>query len=99
MVAGEGRSKEGGDGGASGRAPLVSGRREEEKGGDDRRVTQPNKYLGVTWADRPPLQSGPSGGRVLHRPTELQMLTAEAITSRNLDLSEELASCLQYVTV
>ena len=23
------------------------------------------KYLGVTWADRPPLQSGPSGGRVL----------------------------------
>ena len=31
MVAGGGRSKEGGDGGASGRAPLVSGRREEEK--------------------------------------------------------------------
>ena len=31
MVVGEGRLKEGGDGGASGRAPLVSGRREEEK--------------------------------------------------------------------
>ena len=24
------------------------------------------KYLGGIWADRPPLQSGPSGGRVLH---------------------------------
>ena len=31
MVAGGGRSKEGGDGGASGRAELVSGRCEEKK--------------------------------------------------------------------
>ena len=35
MVAEGGRSKKGGDGGASGRAELVSGRREEEKEGDD----------------------------------------------------------------
>ena len=59
MVAGGGRSKEGGDSGASGRAPLATGRSEEEKrGGNDRRVLHPDKYLGVAWADRPPLPSG-----------------------------------------
>ena len=42
----EGGSKEGGDGGASGRAPLVSGRREEEKGGNDSRVPQEGKISG-----------------------------------------------------
>ena len=48
MVVGGGRLKEGGDGGASGRAPLVTGRsEEEEKGGNDRRVLHPDKYLGV----------------------------------------------------
>jgi len=46
MVARGGRSKEGGDGGASGRAELVSSRREEEKEGDDRRVPQKDKISG-----------------------------------------------------
>ena len=59
MVAGGGRSKEGDDGGASGRAPLVSDRWDEEEGGDDNQGPQPDKYLAVTWADHPPLQSGP----------------------------------------
>ena len=59
IVAGGGRSKEEGDGGASGRAPLVTGRsEEEEREGNDRRVLHPDKYLGVAWADRPPLPSG-----------------------------------------
>ena len=57
LVAGGGRSTKEGDDGASGRAPLVSGRREEERGGNDRRVLHPDKYLGVAWADRPPLPS------------------------------------------
>ena len=61
VVAGGGRSKEGGDGGASGRAPLVSDRWDEEEGGYDNRDPQLGKYLGVIWTDRPPLQSGPSG--------------------------------------
>ena len=64
MVARGGRSKEGGNGGASGRAELVSERWDEEEGGYDNCGLQPDKYLDVTWADRPPLQSGPSGGRV-----------------------------------
>ena len=58
MVAGGGRSTEGGDGGASGRAELVTDRWNEEEGGYDNRGPQPDKYLGVTWADRPPPQSG-----------------------------------------
>ena len=59
MVAGGGRSKEGGDGGASGRAPLATGRSEEEKRGEnDMQVLHSNKYLGVAWADLPPLPSG-----------------------------------------
>ena len=53
MVAGGGRSKEGGDGRASGRAELVSDRWDEEEGGDDNRSPQLDKYLGVSWADRP----------------------------------------------
>jgi hypothetical protein len=57
MVAGGGRSAEGGDGGASGRAELVTDRWNEE-GGYDNRGPQPDKYLGVIWADRPPPQSG-----------------------------------------
>ena len=40
----------------------VRRRKEDMTGGSHKEV----KYLGVTWADRPPLQSGPSGGRVLH---------------------------------
>jgi hypothetical protein len=58
MMAGGGRSKEGGDGGASRRAELVSNRWNEEKGGYDNRGPLPDKYLGVTWADRLPPQSG-----------------------------------------
>ena len=54
LVAGGGRSKEGGDGGASGRAELVSDRWNEEEGGYDNRGPQPDKYLGVTCADRLP---------------------------------------------
>ena len=38
MVVGGGRSTRGGDGGASGRAPLVSGRGGNEEGGDDDRA-------------------------------------------------------------
>jgi len=53
MLAGGGRSKKEGDGGASGRAPLVSGRREEGRGGYDRRVLHPDKYIWV-------LPGGPS---------------------------------------
>jgi len=60
MVTGGRRSKGGGDGGVSGRAPLVSDRWDEEEGGDDNRDPQSDKYLGVIWADCPPLQSGPS---------------------------------------
>ena len=37
------------------RAELVSGRWDEEEGGYDNRGPQLDKYLGVTWADRPPL--------------------------------------------
>ena len=53
MVAGGGRSKAGDDSGASGRAELVSGRWDEEKGGYDNRGPQLDKYLGVIWADCP----------------------------------------------
>ena len=60
MVAGGGRSKEGGDGGASGRAELVSGRCEEKEEEMTAGSHKGVKYRGVTWADRPPLQSGPS---------------------------------------
>ena len=42
-----------------------TGRWDEEEAGYDNLGPQPDKYLGVTWADRPLLQSGPSGGRVL----------------------------------
>ena len=61
LVARGGRSKEGGDGGASGRAELVTGRRmkkrkEDMSGGSHIQ----DKYLGVTLADRPPIPSGPS---------------------------------------
>ena len=48
MTAGGGRSKEEGDGGASGRAELVSDRWNEDERGDDNRGPQPDKYLGVT---------------------------------------------------
>ena len=41
MVAGGGRSTEGGDGGVSARAELASGRREEEKRRYERQVPQP----------------------------------------------------------
>ena len=46
MVAGGGRSTEGGDGGVSARAELASGRREEEKRRYDRRVPQPGQISG-----------------------------------------------------
>ena len=48
MVAGGGRSKEGGDGGASRRAELVSDRWEEEEGEMTARFHKEEKYLGVT---------------------------------------------------
>ena len=61
MVAGGGRSTEGGDGGASGRAPLVSGRRMKKKKEDMTGGSHiQDKYLGVTLADRPLIPSGPS---------------------------------------
>ena len=60
MMAGGGKSKEGGDGGASGRAPLVSGRCEEKK---EEMTAGSHNQINI-WvlplADRPPLQSGPS---------------------------------------
>ena len=59
----------GGDVGASTRAPLGSGRSEEEKrGGNDRWVLHPDKYLGVAWADRPPLPSELSARLDVTRP-------------------------------
>ena len=61
MVAGGGRSTEGGDGGASARAELVTGRRMKKRKED--MIGGPHnqdKYLGVTLADRPPIPSGPS---------------------------------------
>ena len=59
MVAGGGRSTEGGDGGASARAELVTGRRmkkrkEDMTGGSHNQ----DKYLGVILAERPPIPSG-----------------------------------------
>ena len=60
-MAGGGRSTKGGNDGASGRAPLVSGRRmkkskEDMTGGSHIQ----DKYLGVTLADRPPIPNRPS---------------------------------------
>ena len=61
LVAGGGRSTEGGDDGASGRAPLVSGRRMKKRKEDMTSGSHiQDKYLGVTLADRPPIPSGPS---------------------------------------
>ena len=48
MVAGGGSLKEGGDGGASGRAELVSDRWEEEEGEMTAGSHKEEKYLGVT---------------------------------------------------
>ena len=66
MVAGGGRSTEEGDGGASARAELVTGRRmkkwKEDMTGESHNQ---DKYLGVTLADCPLIPSGPST-RVLH---------------------------------
>ena len=102
MVAGGGRSKEGGDGGASGGAPLATGRGEkEERGGNDRRVLHPDKYLGVAWADRPPLPSGLSARldvtdellrvRRLHAASELQAFGLHGV--RGSCKREELVAC------
>ena len=52
----------------------VRRRKEDMTGGSHKEV----KYLGVTWADRPPLQNGPSGGRVL------QSYPLKEISSRDL---------------
>ena len=46
VVAGEGRSTEGGDGGVRARAELVSGQREEEERRYDRRVPQGGNISG-----------------------------------------------------
>ena len=52
---------EGGDDGASERAPLVSGRRMKKRKEDMIGGSHiQDKYLGVTLADRPPIPSGPS---------------------------------------
>jgi len=60
MVAGGGRSKEGGDDGASGRAELVSDRWGKEEGGDDDRAHNQINIWALLWrtvrrslADRP----------------------------------------------
>ena len=53
MVAGGGRSTEGGDGGASARAELVTGRRMKKRKEDMTGGSHiQDKYLGVTLADR-----------------------------------------------
>ena len=60
MVAGGGRSKEGGDGGESGRVELVSDRWGKEEGGDDDRAHNQINIWALLWwtvrrslADRP----------------------------------------------
>ena len=75
MVAGGRISKGGGDGGASGRAPLVSDRWDEEEGGYDNRGPQLDKYLGVTWSDRPPPQSGLSARQGVTRPLQQPLIS------------------------
>ena len=49
MVAGGGRSKEGDDGGASGRAELVSDRWGKEEGGDDDRAHNQINIWALLW--------------------------------------------------